>query len=242
MLPSATEPSLGYNATRAAQSVFKILVIAEDSDKLRELKTRLTRDGFSATVAGKGDNLAGLISSNAPQLVVMEFDGWAEATPWELVSENLENVPPVLAIAPRHRLPYLISDGAIEDFVLKPFDVDELYVRVKRLASRLKESEQGGLITAGDLIIDTARCEVTIGGLPVELTFREYELLKFLAANRGRVFSREVLLNKVWGYEYFGGDRTVDVHIRRLRAKIEDATHTYVETVRNIGYRFKRTV
>ena len=71
------------------------------------------------------------------------------------------------------------------------------------------------------------------------LTFREYELLKFLAGNRGRVFTREALLNKVWGYDYYGGDRTVDVHIRRLRSKTEDSNHAFIETVRNIGYRFK---
>jgi DNA-binding response OmpR family regulator len=81
---------------------------------------------------------------------------------------------------------------------------------------------------------------VTVNGALVELTFKEYELLKLLAANRGRVFTREALLDKLWGYDYFGGDRTVDVHIRRLRSKIEDAEHTYIETVRNIGYRFKK--
>jgi DNA-binding response OmpR family regulator len=79
-----------------------------------------------------------------------------------------------------------------------------------------------------------------VGGNPVMLTFREYELLKFLASNRGRVFTREALLNRVWGYDYYGGDRTVDVHIRRLRSKIEDASHTFIETVRNIGYKFNK--
>ena len=74
----------------------------------------------------------------------------------------------------------------------------------------------------------------------IELTFKEYELLLYLAGNKGRVFTRESLLNKVWGYDLFGGDRTVDVHIRRLRSKIEDPEHTFIETVRNIGYRFKK--
>ena len=76
----------------------------------------------------------------------------------------------------------------------------------------------------------------------VELTFKEYELLKFLASNRGRVYTREALLNKVWGYDYYGGDRTVDVHVRRLRSKIEDSKRTFIETVRNIGYRFIKEV
>jgi DNA-binding response OmpR family regulator len=241
MLPNVPGSALGYNAYKSADSVFNILLSAEDSDRLRELRTRLMRDGFAVSITPKRDDLSAITAANAPQLLVVELDGWNDTAPWDLLAERLEKVPPVLAIAPRPRLPYLVSDAAIDDFILKPYEVDELYVRVKRLASKLKESEQGSQILAGDLIIDTARCEVTISGSAVELTFREYELLKFLASNRGRVFSREVLLNKVWGYEYFGGDRTVDVHIRRLRAKIEDADHIYVETVRNIGYRFKRT-
>ena len=74
----------------------------------------------------------------------------------------------------------------------------------------------------------------------VELTFKEFELLKLMASNRGRVFTRDALLDKIWGYDYFGGDRTVDVHIRRLRSKIEEFGHTFIETVRNIGYRFRK--
>ena len=94
-------------------------------------------------------------------------------------------------------------------------------------------------MSIGDLKIDQARCEVSVGEKLVSLTFKEYELLKFLVTNRGRVFTRESLLDKVWGFDYFGGDRTVDVHVRRLRSKIEDAEHSFIETVRGIGYRFK---
>jgi two-component system alkaline phosphatase synthesis response regulator PhoP len=91
-------------------------------------------------------------------------------------------------------------------------------------------------------MIDPAKCEVSINGRLVVLTFKEYELLKVLISNRGKVFTRETLLNQVWGYDYYGGDRTVDVHIRRLRSKIEDATHTFIETVRNIGYKLSEHV
>ena len=94
------------------------------------------------------------------------------------------------------------------------------------------------IIRCGDLVIDLAKCEVSIGDKIVILTFKEYQLLQFLSSNQGKVFTREALLNKVWGYEYYGGDRTVDVHIRRLRSKIEDSSHTFIETVRNIGYKF----
>ena len=88
-------------------------------------------------------------------------------------------------------------------------------------------------------MIDQTRYEVTVSGHRVLLTFKEYELLRLLAQNPGRVFSREELLSRVWGYEYFGGTRTVDVHVRRLRSKVQDANHTFIETVWNVGYRFK---
>ena len=88
------------------------------------------------------------------------------------------------------------------------------------------------------MTIDLVTCEVTVDGRKADLTFKEYELLKLMARNRGRVFTREALLDKIWGYDYYGGDRTVDVHMRQLRSKMSDATHTYIETVRNIGYRF----
>ena len=103
-----------------------------------------------------------------------------------------------------------------------------------------KDKDNDEVLTCDGLRMDMATCEVTIDGRIIELTFKEYEVLKLLLNNRGRVFTRDVLLNKIWGYDYYGGDRTVDVHMRRLRSKIEDATHTFIETVRNVGYRFKK--
>jgi DNA-binding response OmpR family regulator len=94
------------------------------------------------------------------------------------------------------------------------------------------------LIKVGELVVDQANYAVYIAGQPLELTFKEYELLRFLATHRGRVFTREALLNQVWGYDYYGGNRTVDVHIRRIRAKLGTPYEDLVETVRNVGYRF----
>lgn len=126
----------------------------------------------------------------------------------------------------------------IDDFVVNPPRFGELEFRIKRLLAG-QGREEGEQIKLGDMVIDLAKCEVSVAGRPVLLTFKEYQLLKFLAGNPGRVFSRDALLNKVWGYEYFGGDRTVDVHVKRLRSKIEDINHSFIETVRNIGYRLK---
>jgi DNA-binding response OmpR family regulator len=98
--------------------------------------------------------------------------------------------------------------------------------------------DTANVLRKDDLVLDLANYKVFVAEQPVSLTFKEFELLRFLMTNRGKVFTREALLNRVWGYEYFGGARTVDVHIRRLRAKIETGTTVYIETVRNVGYRF----
>jgi DNA-binding response OmpR family regulator len=127
----------------------------------------------------------------------------------------------------------------VDDFVIEPCDVKDLELRVRRLLHTGSEGDGDQVVRCGDLAIDLAKCEVSVAGKQIELAFREYELLKFMATNRGRVYSRAQLLDKVWGYDYYGGDRTVDVHIRRLRSKIEDVDHTFIETVRSIGYRFK---
>ena len=108
-----------------------------------------------------------------------------------------------------------------------------------KLAAKTSRGKEDTIIKAGDLAIDPIRCEVEVGGRLMALTFKEYELLKLLATNKGKVFTREALLNEIWGYDYYGGDRTVDVHIRRLRSKIEDPEHSFIDTVRNIGYKFK---
>jgi DNA-binding response OmpR family regulator len=112
-----------------------------------------------------------------------------------------------------------------------------LITRINRLVKKETEVATEQIRTAG-ITIDPDKYEVYVNGKLVSLTFKEYELLKFLASHPGRVFTRDALLNQVWSQDYFGGDRTVDVHIRRLRSKIEDPTHVYIETVRNIGYRF----
>jgi len=132
----------------------------------------------------------------------------------------------------------LIGPGVeLDDFLLTPVDPDELRLRVARALWERTGADDGARLRRGGLIIDLERYTVTIDGEPVDLTYKEYELLVFLASNPGKPFTREVLLNRVWGYDYYGGSRTVDVHIRRIRAKVE-RREEFIETVRNVGYRF----
>ena len=117
-------------------------------------------------------------------------------------------------------------------------EVAELRVRLEKLSGKKTEPSETSAIRINDLYVDLSRYDVFVGERKVTLTYKEFQLLVSLASNPGHVYSREDLLNKVWGYDYLGGTRTVDVHIRRLRSKIEDAEHVFVETIWNVGYRF----
>jgi len=149
-----------------------------------------------------------------------------------------DSVGLVLVAGPDHLAAFDTLRDA-DEFVLEGASADELTARVRRVLWRLQRHDSGNVLKCGELVMDLAKYTVHIAGRPVELTFKEYELLRFLAVNRHRVFSREALLNNVWGYDFYGGARTVDVHIRRLRSKIEDRHTTFIETVRNVGYRFR---
>jgi len=144
---------------------------------------------------------------------------------------------PLMAVVLPDMVEATAAQTAVDDFTTVEACSTDLLARIQRLLRAHPDS--GEIIRRGDLAINSATCEVSLGGRLIELTFKEYSLLKFLAGSPGRVFTREVLLSRVWGYDYYGGDRTVDVHVRRLRSKIEDANHTFIDTVRNIGYRFR---
>ncbi len=158
----------------------------------------------------------------------------------KISSVGMKKKPLVMVIIPEVMMNDVAGEVGVADFIIKPYDTNELFTRIQRLVKRIKSKDLKKIITSGDLVIDTVGCEVSLGGRQIELTFKEYELLRFLATSKGQVFTREILLNKVWKYDYLGGERTVDVHIRRLRSKIEDVDHTFIETVRNIGYRFRK--
>ena len=221
--------------------MFSIALIAEESEIIEKLSTDLVDKGFSCLFVSASDNTIDRIGTSAPHLVLAIVDKVGEDIDiWNLLHRIKKELHlPVIALISRDVLHRVGSSEYIDDFVIEPWDVEEVALRSLLTLKRINNIDSAGLIKCGDLIIDIARCEVFLDGRPVMLTYKEYELLHFLASNRGHVFSREALLNKVWGYDYYGGDRTVDVHIRRLRSKIEDATHTFIETVRNIGYRFR---
>lgn len=141
----------------------------------------------------------------------------------------------VLVVLPPDRLPLIESEPWWEDFATTPIDAVELRTRLRRMAAGADDEDR---LVYEDLMLDTATYQAELAGSPVDLTYMEYELLKFFVQHRGRVWSREQLLSRVWGYEYFGGARTVDVHVRRLRAKLGEERAAWITTVRSVGYRF----
>ena len=149
---------------------------------------------------------------------------------------------PVLLIVTEGGLAVVAHSWGMDDVVLHTCGPAELDARIRlavgRLAAAAEEDPTSHLIQRGELVVDDAAYSARVGDRPLDLTYKEFELLKFLAQHPGRVFSREQLLQEVWGYDYFGGTRTVDVHVRRLRAKLGAEHDHHIGTVRNVGYRF----
>jgi len=142
------------------------------------------------------------------------------------------NVPLVLVLTEGG-----LTDWGVDDVVLESAGPAELDARIRLVIGRLAQEKTGSKIQASGVVIDEASYSAKVHGRPLDLTFKEFELLRFLATHPSRVFTREQLLSEVWGYDYFGGTRTVDVHVRRLRAKLGDL-ESLIGTVRNVGYRF----
>jgi DNA-binding response OmpR family regulator len=201
--------------------------------------------------------IEGLLSAGFHPIPVVDVAALAEQEPedgWAaLVVELGEDPAPPLALARRAReamdLPTLVvasraqtaslPDGAeFDDFMLTPIDHHELSLRVRRMASRPAGIPADERIDFKDLTLNLATYQATLGGNPLDLTYMEYELLRFFITHPVRVWSREQLLERVWGYDYFGGARTVDVHVRRLRAKLGEERASWITTVRSVGYRF----
>jgi len=219
-----------------------VFIIANESEQARKLRAELAQRGFDCLIISHNDEAIEQIAGQHLGVILLDTD---EATTgsetWEQAQRiRQERQIPLIALVSGAKLNGL--DSNMDDFVVKPWEPNEVTARIKRILRKKESIDSEDIIRRGDLVIDSAKCEVSLSGKPIMLTFKEYQLLRFLASNKGKVFTRESLLNKVWGWDYYGGDRTVDVHIRRLRSKIEDPTHTFIETVRNIGYRLRENL
>ncbi len=217
----------------------EVVIVSGDAAFASALQRGLVGEGFYArTVPPAPEAVAEALAQGARALVLD-----APALGERGLAHFLEAVPRgeevVVALLPPDQLASLEPSLAVDDFALRGAGAVEVAARLRLALARRGRADSQRLLRRGALVIDLASYRVFVDGRPVQLTYREFELLRFLASHPGRVFSRQELVSKVWGYEFYGGTRTVDVHVRRLRAKIESPQRTFIETVRNVGYRFR---
>ena len=177
--------------------------------------------------------------TQAPDAVLLDMASLEERDARRFVQLCHDRKLPVLAAVPREAVPGYDPSLNADELVVCPVSSAELTIRVKQAMYRVSGPDGPRLLKVGDLSIDLERYEVTVAGRRVTLTYKEFQLLVLLASNPGRVYTRDALLSQIWGYDYLGGTRTVDVHIRRLRSKVESSGRSFVETIWNVGYRFK---
>jgi DNA-binding response OmpR family regulator len=222
----------------------KVLVVDDEPTLVAALRYNLERDGFQVLEAGDGESALHLARSQSPDLVILDvllpgLDGFEVCR--RLRRESA--VPIIMLTAKGEEMDRVVGlELGADDYVPKPFSMRELLARVRALLRRAEgATAQATSIVSGDLRLDLRRRQVFRNEVPLPLKPKEFDLLAFFMRHRGRAFSREELLEQVWGYDYAGDSRTVDVHVRWLREKIEETPGkpTRIITVRGLGYRFE---
>ena len=221
--------------------MYRVLFVTDDWTGKKPLKSALLERGFAAAPVPSADVFQESFAPGNVDVIVVDLErnamGGAKLCHALKRERTLKDVPLVLLV-PEDQLGRLDFGWGIEDYLTLPVTGRRLAERLNFLVWKLHRVAPANGFSHGGLVIDFERYEVHIDGEPVDLTYKEFELLKFLVLHPGKPFTREALLDKVWGYDYYGGTRTVDVHVRRLRAKIELGGATYIDTVRNVGYKF----
>ncbi len=223
----------------------KILLVEDEKTLAKALKFSLEKEGFLVEVAHDGEEALQSVAAEMPDLIILDLmlpklDGYEVCRRLRRTSD----LPIIMLTARNEDIDKILGlELGADDYMTKPFNTRELLARIKAILRRAGQLEPGGrkTIRMGDLKVDLIRHRVTVEDKEIPLTAREYALLSFLASNPGRVYSREQLLEEVWGYDFCGDARTVDVHIRHLREKMEEhpAEPHYILTVWGTGYKFR---
>ncbi|CEP68193.1 Signal transduction response regulator, receiver domain [Moorella glycerini] len=223
----------------------KVLIVDDEPAILELVSFNLQQAGFTTVTASDGAEALQKAAAEKPDLIILDVmlprvDGFE-------VCRSLRargNTPILMLTARREEVDRVLGlELGADDYLTKPFSPRELVARVRAILRRAAENQRqpDDILAIGDVVINPASHVVTVKGKPVDLTLKEYQLLQLLAENRGRVFSREALLERLWEGEYYGDTRTIDVHIRHLREKIEEnpSNPRYILTVRGVGYKFR---
>lgn len=226
----------------------ELIYAVEDEAHIQQLiKYNLEANGYRVVTFESGESLINELKNTSPDMFVLDImlpgmDG-LEVCRFIRQDIRFKNLPIIMLTAKGEEFDKVLGlELGADDYITKPFSVRELVARIKALFRRMGStiSTEQDIIKCGEITIDISRREVFKNGELIEMTLKEFELLKLLVLSKGKVLSRELLLEKIWGFDYYGETRTVDVHVRYLRQKIEDddSNPIYIETVRGIGYRF----
>ena len=217
------------------------ILLVEDEEKLRKLvSTYLKKEGINVLEASDGEEALNLFNQNQVNIVILDimlpkYDGWTICKRIREVS----NIPVLILTARNDESDKLFGfDLGADDYMTKPFSLKELVARVKALLKRSQQQVSNEVITIEGLVIDKKSHMVQLQNNPLALSPKEYDLLLFFTHNKNQALSREIILDGVWGYDYYGDLRTVDTHVKRLRQKLESMGEKIV-TVRGFGYRFE---
>lgn len=223
----------------------KVLVVDDEPNILELLDYNLKKDGYDVILADTGEKALALVVTEKPDIILLDqmlpgIDGLAVLRKIRLMHE-LGDIPVIIVTAKCEEIDKIVGlDLGADDYMTKPFSVRELSARIK---ANLRRSIVDAHLTMNDiiheaLVIDNTNYKVFIDEIEIKMTLKEFELLRMLLSNKEKVLTRDAILNKVWGYKYYGGTRTVDVHITNIRRKIEQYGNN-IETIRGVGYRFK---
>lgn len=224
----------------------KILVVDDEEHILELISFNLTNNGYKVIKASNGIDAVKLAIEEKPKLILLDLmipgkDGYDVCREVRSNSE-IRNTPIIMLTAKSEELDKILGlELGADDYITKPFSVRELLARVKAVLRRFSVVEpESSVLVFGNLKADFEKREIHVKDKKLDLTLKEFELLEILIRNKGKILTRDTLLDKIWGYEYIGETRTVDVHIRYLRKKVEedDKNPRLIETIRGVGYRF----
>ena len=225
----------------------RILIVEDEESVLDPLELLLSKEGFTIETARDGREALEKFAKTNPDLILLDLM-LPEVSGTEVCRQirAKSQVPIIMLTAKDTEVDKVVGlELGADDYVVKPYSKAELVARIKAVLRRNNADafvNQGGSISAGPVVIDVERHQVSINGENIALPLKEFELLEFLVRNSGRVLTRTQLIDRVWGSDYFGDTKTLDVHVKRLRAKIEKdpANPVYIQTIRGLGYKFER--
>lgn len=224
---------------------YRVLIVDDEESVVKGLKYTLELDGFSVDAAHDGEEALKKLSANIYNLIILDIilPGMDGLTLLKKIREKSSIPVIILTVKGEDEDKVVAFEFGADDYVTKPFNILELRARIKALLRRTYSlvPSNGEIINSGDLKIDVALRKVSVNGKPVDLTSKEFDILLRLVTNPNKVYSRENLMEIIWGYDYYGDSRTVDVHVRRLREKIEKdpGEPQYILTKWGVGYYYK---